>query len=804
VKGDNSKTMSEYEHLINQMTLEEKASLLSGQDFWRTRAIERLEIPAMALADGPHGLRKQAGEGDHLGLVEGVKATCFPTSATVANSWDEQLCEEIGQALGKEAAFHDVNILLGPGINIKRNPLCGRNFEYFSEDPYLSGKLGAGYVRGIQSNGVGACLKHFAANNQEYLRMTNDSVVDDRTLREIYLTGFEIAVKEGLPKAVMSSYNKINGIYANENSLLLRETLVNNWGFSGIVVSDWGGSNDAVKGIKAGAHLEMPTTGRDSIDQIIEGVKNGLIDEAVLNERVGEYLRIVYETKINEKVNLDYEEHHRLAKKAAEASVVMLKNDAVLPIKTGKVAIIGDFAENPRYQGAGSSMVNPYKLSNTLESVKDTDLDFIGFARGYRRSGESDESLKKEALDLAKKADIVLIYMGLNEVNEVEGHDRAHMKLPLNQLEMVKDLSKTRKKIIAILSCGAAVEMSWTVYCDAVLHGYLSGQNGAKAMLDVLCGKVNPSGKLSESYPIQYEDCPSFQYYPGEEKTSEYREGLYVGYRYYDKVSQELQYPFGFGMSYTTFEYKDIQIHEDRVLCKVKNTGNVAGSEIVQLYVGKDQTVIHRPEKELKGFKKVFLLPKETVEITIPFDEYTFRYYDVSKKSFSIEKGEYRILIGSSSRDIRLSGTLFVQGTDPKSDDRQLLSKYFTGDVNKISKSEFETLYGRSLPNPKWDRSRDLELNDSLSQMVYAKSFLARIAIKVLIGLRNRSFKKGKPDLNLFFLSTMPFRAIAKMSDGNFSIKMTKELLVIVNGHFFKGFSGLIRSYSNYRKRGKK
>ncbi len=796
--------MLEYEKIISQMTLNEKASLLSGEDFWHTRAIDRLKIPAMALSDGPHGLRKQASEGDHLGLVKGVPATCFPTAATMANSWDLALCEVVGQTLGKEAVYNNVNIILGPALNIKRSPLCGRNFEYYSEDPYLSGKLAAAYVKGIQKEGVGACLKHFAGNSQEYLRMTTDSVIDDRTLHEIYLTGFEIAVKEGKPKAVMSSYNKLNGIYTHENQFLLSDILVDKWGFDGIVVSDWGGSNDAVNAVKAGANLEMPSTGNDSILQLMDAVTDGHLDEKILDKRVDEFLRILYDTEIKSNLEVDLQEHHRLAQHAAEQAMVLLKNENILPISTSsKVAIIGDFAKIPRYQGAGSSLVNPYKLDGFMEVAGQTELNIIGYADGFNRIDGDDISDIDEAVELAKKADIVLVFMGLNEVCEMEGHDRSHLKISNNQIQLIQAVSQVAKKTVAIISAGAVIEMKWEENCDAIVHSYLSGQAGAKALLNVLTGKVNPSGKLSESYPYYYEDCPNVRYYPGKEKTCEYREGIFVGYRYFDKVEKEVRYPFGYGLSYTTFEYSNLVVEDHGIQCRVTNTGEVAGSEIIQMYINKNQTEVHRPVKELKGFTKAYIEPGETVDIVIPFDAYTFRYYDINSNEYVIEKGSYQILVGSSSRDIRLSGMIDMNGVQVNSDDSINLKQYYEGEVTDISSETFSKLYGKPLPKSLWDRSQPLEMNDSMSQMVYAKSLLARLAIKMLIRMRTRSVKKGKPDLNLFFLSNMSFRAIAKMSDGAFSMEMVEKMLIIINGRFFRGLGGLIKAFFKYKKRGK-
>ena len=559
---------NEINALVQKMTIEEKAALLGGKTVWQTRENERLSIPSIFLSDGPHGLRKQAGAGDHLGLNASLEATCFPTAATIANSWDEKLGEEIGEALGDEAASMDVDVLLGPGLNIKRSPLCGRNFEYFSEDPYLSGKMAAAYIRGIQTKGVAACPKHFAVNSQELRRMAMDAVIDERTLREIYLTGFEIAVKEGKSKAIMSSYNQINGTYANENEHLLTDILRDEWGFDGIVVSDWGGNNDPVKAVEAGANLEMPNCGYGSAREIVKAVKDGRLSQKKLDERVSELLSVIMELADRKSANLpqdkltgktqehkqeggfDREAHHRLAKKAAAESMVLLKNDAsILPLdRTKKIAIIGDFAFAPRYQGAGSSMVNPTKVEAVAGIAREYKLSIIGMTRGYKRDGDVDEAEKKEALELAQRADIVIFCFGLNEISEFEGLDRTHMRIPQNQIELLQDINRVNENIVGILSAGSAMEMPWQSCCKAILHGYLNGQAGASATLDILTGAVNPSGRLAETYPIAYEHTPSFRYYPSNERTSEYRESLFVGYRYYDTSKVRVQYPFGFGL----------------------------------------------------------------------------------------------------------------------------------------------------------------------------------------------------------------------------------------------------------------
>lgn len=535
-----------YESIIKQMSLEEKALMMSGKNTWETVDFEKYGIPSMAMSDGPHGLRRQAGAGDHLGLNASLPATCFPTAASVANSWDETLGEEIGTALAEEAVTMDVNVILGPGLNIKRSPLCGRNFEYFSEDPYHAGKMAAAYVRGIQSKGIAACPKHFAANSQELRRMANDSVVDERTFREIYTTGFEIAVKEGKAKSIMSSYNEVNGVYANENRHMLQEILVDEWGFDGYVVSDWGGSNDHALGVKNGSHLEMPGTGKSGMHDIVNAVKNGTLEESVLDQRLDELLRVIFATHqatVDGKgTTFNKEAHHKLARKAAEESIVLLKNEEqILPLKQGtKVAVIGDFAKTPRYQGAGSSLVNPaMPPESILEEIKDSGLTMTACEQGYIRNRKPNAKMVKAAVEAAKNADVVLFFGGLDEISESEGLDRAHMHMPVAQDELINELTTVNKNVIVVLSAGSSVEMPWYPYVKGIVHGYLGGQAGASAMLNVLTGKVCPSGKLNETYPLHYEDTPAYEYYPSKERSSEYREGLYVGYRYYNNSNYD-------------------------------------------------------------------------------------------------------------------------------------------------------------------------------------------------------------------------------------------------------------------------
>lgn len=797
------------EELIKRMTLEEKAALLSGKGEWQTWNFDRLEIPSMYCSDGPHGLRKQAGAGDHLGLNPSLPATCFPTAATVANSWDPSLGEKIGEALGEEAQAQDVHIILGPGLNIKRSPLCGRNFEYFSEDPYLAGKMAAGYIRGIQSKGKYACPKHFAVNSQELRRMAMNAVVDERTLREIYLTGFEIAIKEGGAKALMTSYNRVNGTYSNENTHLLKDILRGEWGYNGLVLTDWGGSNDHIKGVAAGSDLEMPTPGMDSARQIVKAVKEGKLSEEAVDACVGRLLEAV-QTLVRgqeEKKRQDFDEkaHHELARKAAAESAVLLKNqEDILPLKPGThVALIGDFAFDPRYQGAGSSMVNSTRLDKISDMIEEYDLTVTGMAKGYVRTGETDTVMEKEAVDLARSADVVLYCFGLDELSESEGVDRTHMRIPQNQITLLEAITRVNPKVVGILCAGSAVEMPWINSVKALLHGYLCGQTGAGALLDIIVGKVNPSGRLNETYPLRYEDTPAFKYFPSEQRNSEYKEALYVGYRYYDTAKVRVQFPFGFGLSYTEFEYSDLQVDEMGADFILANTGKMDGAETAQLYIGKKDAKVFRPEKELKGFQKVFLKAGESRKVRIPFDDKTFRYWNRRTGCWEVEGGTYTIMIGASCLDIRLETEVKMEGTTevyPYHTNR--MPSYYTGLINNVEDAEFQELLDKPIPDGKW--GGELTMNDAICQMYYAKSPVARFIYKKLTQMKKKSEDAGKPDLNILFIYNMPFRAIAKMTGGMVSMEMVEGIMTMVNGHLFRGLGHTITGFFRNQRQNRK
>lgn len=797
-----------YKDVAARLTLEEKCYLLSGKDFWSSFGFRAKGVPSINLSDGPHGIRKQEGAGDQLGLNGSLPATCFPTAATIANSWDPKLGEEIGRCLGEEAAVQDVSVLLGPGLNMKRSPLCGRNFEYFSEDPYLAGKMAAGYIRGIQENGISACPKHFAANNTELRRQASDSVVDERTLREIYLTGFEIAVKESDPKSIMSSYNMVNGVYANENGHLLQEILRDEWGFTGFVVSDWGAGNDYVEGVRAGSHLEMPTTAGDSAEQLIQAVKDGRISEEMVDRRVAEFLEVVYPSRAAADAykgkKFDVEAHHAMAMKASEQSVVLLKNqDNILPLKKGaKVAVIGEFAQKARYQGAGSSVVNCTKLDHAMDVIGGFDLEVAGFEAGYPRSGAGDPAMRQKAVELAKKAEYVLLYIGLDEISESEGLDRAGIDLPKSQTDLIKAVSDVNKNIIAVMSAGSVVAMPWLKHCKALVHGYLCGQAGAAAVLKVITGEVNPSGKLSETYPVTYGDIPTANYFPAKERTVEYREGLYIGYRYFETAKVPVLFPFGYGLSYTTFQYSNLSADSEGAVFTVTNTGSMDGAEVAQLYVSAKNPKIYRPAKELKGFIKVFLKAGESREVRIDLDDKAFRYFNVKTSQFGVDGGEYDILIGASVADIRLCQTIEVEGTNaPASEDLSKLPSYVSGQITDVSDAEYKELLGHEIPDGHW--SGTLQMNDAICQLCYAKSFKARLVYKILTGMLNKSIARGEPDLNIIFIYNMPFRAIGKMAGGMVSQEMCEGIMTIVNGHgiaFFKGLGKIIGGFFRQKK----
>ena len=659
--------------IIREMTLEEKAGMCSGKDFWHLKGVERLGIPEVMVSDGPHGLRKQAAEADHLGLNESIKAVCFPTACATACSFDRDLLEEMGERIGDECQAEDLSVILGPAVNIKRSPLCGRNFEYFSEDPYLASQMAAAHIKGVQSKNVGTSIKHFAANNQEHRRMSCSSEVDERTLREIYLAAFETAIKEAKPDTVMCSYNRINGEFASENHWLLTEVLRDEWGFDGYVMSDWGAVNDRVKGLKAGLELEMPASGGTTDKEIVEAVKNGELDEAVLDRAVERILNIVFKFADNrQEGKFDKEEDHKLAAKIEAESMVLLKNEGVLPLPTQgkKIAFIGKFAEAPRFQGGGSSHINSFKITGALEAAKE--VAQVTYAQGYDiKEDVIDQDMLNQAVETAKEADVAVIFAGLPDAFESEGYDRSHMRMPQCQNTLISEIAKVQENVVVVLHNGSPVEMPWADEVKGILEAYLGGQAVGQAEVDVLFGKANPCGKLAETIPYKLADNPSYLNFPGDGQTVEYNEGVFVGYRYYDTKEMPVRYPFGYGLSYTTFEYSDLQLSADKikdtdtlkVTLKVKNTGDRAGKEIVQLYVADKTGAACRPVKELKNFVKVELQPQEEKTVEMELDKRSFAWYNTQIHDWYAASGEYEILAAASSRDIRLKKTVYVEST---------------------------------------------------------------------------------------------------------------------------------------------
>ncbi|MCM1989450.1 glycoside hydrolase family 3 C-terminal domain-containing protein [Oceanirhabdus seepicola] len=735
--------INKIQEILAQITLEEKASLCSGLDFWTTQPVERLGLPSIMVTDGPHGLRKQSGESDHLGLNASVPATCFPSGVGLASSWDRDLIEEVGVALGKEAHTENVAVLLGPAVNIKRSPLCGRNFEYFSEDPYLASQIAKHHILGVQSQGVGTSIKHFAANNQEFKRFSVDTLVDERTLREIYYASFETAIKEAKPWTVMCAYNKLNGTYCSEHYNLLTEVLRDDWGFEGLVVSDWGAVNDRVEGIKAGMDLEMPGNGGLNDKKIVEAVKNGELDEQDLDKVVTRVLRLVSRSIENadETATFDKEAHNDLARKVASECMVLLKNEEkILPLnKNQKVMVVGELAQKARYQGGGSSHINPTFLNNALEEIK-KEAD-VAFALGYVLDEDAPNAdLEVEAVKLALENDVVVVFAGLPDRYESEGYDREHMDMPANQIHLIETLNKANKNVVVVLSNGSPIEISWLDNIKAVLEGYLGGQAGGGAIADILYGKVNPSGKLAETFPVKLRHNPSAINFPGKEDKVEYHEGLFVGYRYYDAKDIEPLFPFGYGLSYTTFKYTDIKVDKEefedteevKVTVKVKNVGDTVGKEIIQLYVRDIEACVIRPEKELKEFTKVELQPGEEKEVEFIISKRAFAYYNVDIKDWYVETGEFEILVGGSSSELPLSITVKVNSTVE-------IKKIFT--VNSTMGAIMEHPVGSAIAQQMiqgFIGEMDLSQDDSMGNMM--ENMMENITLRGLAALSGGAF----------------------------------------------------------------
>jgi beta-glucosidase len=806
---------------LEELSVIEKAAMLSGASEWDSRGNDRAGIPSFVMSDGPHGVRRQLGEGDHLGLGQSKPATCFPTAGTVANSWDPKLAEKMGQALGKEAHDLDVNVLLGPGMNIKRNPLCGRNFEYYSEDPQVAGHMAAGLITGIQSNGVSACPKHFAVNSQELRRQASNSVVDERTMRELYLTAFEIAVREAKPKAIMTSYNRVNGVYAHENKHLLQDILRGEWGFEGAVISDWGGSNSAVAAAQAGGSLEMPSPGLTSVRQLANAVALGELSQQDLDARAGEVAKLAQYTHFegvgrNGLLSADVaRSHHDLARHVAEQTSVLLKNDGhVLPLQQGaKVAVIGDMAKTPRFQGSGSSKVNATHEENILDELNDSDsLTVVGYQQGYERQGAENRTLLEDAVALAAcdETDAVIAVVGLDERSESEGLDRSTMAVPDAQNALIRALKGAGKPIIVVLIAGSAVEVPWIDEVAAVLYIGLSGQAGASAAVNVLTGKVNPSGHLAETWPISYADCPSSGWYPATGPDAVYREGPFVGYRYYETAGIPVRFPFGYGLSYSTFVYGSLTASRQGVTFTVTNTSDMPGSTVAQLYVRGPKDGLLRPSRELKGFAKITLGAHEQRTVHIDYDRYTFRHFDVSTDSWQTETGQWNLYVGENVETLPLETVFDVSGdVETKSADPRL-GAYATGHVKDVTDKEMNALFGYD-PTDHETRGFDglsdqvFGVNDPISAWISSKGFTARTVAKTLIKQEAKKRQKtGAPDLNTLFILNMPPRAMSKMTGGLIDAAMAEDIVRIANGHTFRGAGSFIAGYFRNRTASKR
>ncbi len=795
--------------IVNKMTLEQKAAFVSGLDYWHTQGNKELGLPSINITDGPHGLRKKNENkktSDGIGLGNSVPATCFPPASATACSWDPDLIEFMGKALADECLKEKVSVILGPGMNIKRAPTCGRNFEYFSEDPVLAGKMAAGLVKGVQSKGVGTSLKHYACNSQEAYRMIVDEVVDERALRELYLTAFEIAVKEAKPWTVMNSYNRINGEYASQNYYLQQKVLRGEWGFDGLIVTDWGSSVDRIPGLMCGTDLEMPSSGGYNTKKIIDAVNSGELNIEDLDKRVDVVVDLILRSKpaLEKTVNFSFDDHHAVARKVAEGSMVLLKNDDnILPLKKGmKVAVIGELASAPRYQGAGSSVINPTKLDNALEELKKLGVD-VTYARGYEKSkNEVNEQLFAEAKSVAASCDVALVFVGLTEEFEGEGYDRENIEMPSSHNALVSAVAEANANTAVVLAGGSVINLPWINEVKGLLDTRLGGQATGSATANILTGAVNPSGKTSETYPLAYSDNPTYGNYPAGPVTSEHRESVYIGYRYYDKAKKDVLFPFGYGLSYTSFEYSDLQVSAEEindtdtltVSFKVKNTGDVFGAEVAQLYVGDIESTIYRPLKELKGFKKLFLEAGEEKEVTLTLSKRDFAFFNVYSGEFHVESGEFAILIGSSSRDIKLLKTITVNSTDTATIPDYSVSApaYYTADISGMTGAQFEAVLGRPIPNPERDTTKPIDIYCCLDDARHTK-WGGRIC-----GLIEGMMAKMGSDANgdgkmLAAMATqIPIRNFIAMSMGVFSTGMADGLLMILNDDK-SSFAGLMK-----------
>lgn len=794
--------------IVNKMSLEQKAKFVSGYDYWHLEEATDLGLPKIMVTDGPHGLRKQNPDkksSSGIGLGNSVPTTCFPPAATSACSWDEDLLRQEGEALAEECIQEKVSVILGPGTNIKRSPVCGRNFEYFSEDPLLAGKMSASLINGCQSKGVGNSLKHFACNSQEAFRMVINEVIDERTIREIYFPAFEIAVKESQPWTIMNSYNRINGVYASQNKWMQEDVLRGEWGFKGLVLTDWGASVDRIPGLENGTDLEMPSSGTLNTQKIIEAVKSGELDIKVLDERVDNVVDLIIKSKPNleKSYKYDVEAHHKLAQKVAEGSMTLLKNEEnILPLKSGqKVAVIGELAKSPRFQGAGSSVINATKLDNAYDCLVSLGVD-VTYAQGYEKGKDVvNDQLVSEAVSAAKAADIAVVFAGLTEEFEGEGYDRVDINMPSCHNNLISEVAKANPNTVVVLAGGSVVYIPWIDEVKGLLNSGLGGQAGGAAVANILTGKVNPSGKTAETYPVKFEDNPTFGNYPGGPVTSEHRESVYIGYRYYDKAKKDVLFPFGYGLSYTTFEYSDIKVSSKdikdtdtlKVSFKIKNTGSVDGAEIAQVYVADKESTIFRPEKELRAFTKVFLKAGEEKEVTVELGKRAFAYYNVNIGDWHVETGDFDILVGASSRDIKLTETVKVTSTVAAEipDYRNTAPAYYTADLSEMKGEQFAAVYGQELPSAEFDTTKKIDIYCCLNDARHTKwgGRICRLIENIMGKMGSDANGDGK--MLAAMATQIPIRNFIAMSMGVFSPEMADGLLMILNddNSSFVGFN---------------
>lgn len=797
--------------ILGLLTLEEKAAFLSGKDVWHLAGLERLGIPSIMVTDGPHGLRKQDEHSNNLGLGDSVPAVCFPPACLSACSWDPSLLQQMGEAIAEEALSERISVVLGPGVNMKRSPLCGRNFEYFSEDPYLAGELGAAYIAGVQSKGVGTSLKHFAANNQETRRLAGCSVVDERTLREIYLPAFENAVKKAQPWTVMNCYNKVNGVHGSDNHFLQTQILRDEWGFEGLVVSDWGAVNNRVQGITAGNDLEMPSSSGYNTRKLIDAVTSGRLTMDALDVCVTRVLELIAKSMpVLEKEQPRYDEnaHHALARKIVGESAVLLKNeDSILPLQRDKkLLVIGEMAQNPRIQGDGSSLIHPTRVDNACDCLRQAGYS-ISYQQGYEKSQKKTLDAKKlfmDAVEAAKKADTVLLFIGLTEGFESEGFDRKNLQLPSVHNELVQAVSNVNPNLVVVLTGGSPVELPWFDEVKGILGTYLGGQAGAGGIADILSGSVNPSGKLAETYPLCLTDTPCNANFPGNPLTVEYRESIFVGYRYYDKVEKPVRFPFGFGLSYTQFTYSALKLSRKKmadsdsltVSFQVKNTGSCAGAEIAQLYVTDSESTIFRAPKDLKGFRKIYLEPGESQTVTLALEKRAFAYYNVQLGDWHVESGGFEILIGTSSQDILLRGKVTVESTAADVqpiDYRAKAAVYYDGDPAKASGRALEVLLGTPLPPAFKNVNDPITLDDTFET---ASHTVWGARINKLIHFATAKLPQGEM-IGTTALQ-LRFCQLIAMSGGLFTTEMAQGLLRVLNGDKpGKGFYVILRGLPN-------